>query len=362
MVILRRHGLLFAPLVLAVAGCGGGGEHSGVPPANLQKVKVTQADKIKAIEQTKKAAAAAGPKNIVGRQTGCGQGSFPTWSPDGRQIAWAGRPAVCIADADGSHVRPLPHTHGIVDSPFDLVWVKPRLLLYGDDYTISLLPIRGKPHLLRGVEAPNFAVSRDGSRFSTATQSDCPGCTGQAHVWTLAGKPVGAIGNSKVYYDAPSLSQDGSEIAYAQNGGIWTASADGSHARERVSSGTAPLWSPAGDTIAYATSAGLWTVGANGGMSRLVARGVSDNGGWSPDGKLIASWGLGGLDVVDVASGKVRKLPFVGYPNVYPPSGSQAWSPDSNELLVTARLSGRCSALWREPVDGSKPRLLSSCY
>ena len=97
-------------------------------------------------------------------------------------------------------------------------------------------------------------------------------------------------------------------------------------------------------------------MGANGGTSRLLDPGISANAGWSPNGKLIASWSIGKLVVVDVATGKARRLPFVGYP-----SGND-WSPDSKELLVAARLSGRCFALWRVPVNGSKPRLVSSCF
>jgi hypothetical protein len=311
-----------------------------------------------------KLVAAAGPTHVVSRHSGCVRGAFEsgpyaTWSPDGKQLAWVGGSAICVAEPDGTHVHPLPHTSGLVDSPFALAWVRPGLLLYGDDYVISRVPLAGKAKSL-GVEAPGFSVAGDGSRFSTPTQSDCPTCTGQAHVWTMTGRPVGTIGSSKVFYDTTSLSPDGKSVAFAQDGGIWTARADGSHARRIAASGTAPLWSPSGTEIAYVRTApgqvgDLWVVDTKSGVSRLVARSFSDNGGWSPNGRLIASLNIGGLAVVDVATGKVRRLPFVGYPS--------AWSPDSKELLVSGRsTTTRCSSLWREPVDGSKPRLVSSCY
>ncbi|HEU5216635.1 MAG TPA: hypothetical protein VFU30_13955 [Gaiellaceae bacterium] len=296
------------------------------------------------------------PTHVVGRHSGCEGATFATWSPTGSQIAWPGRTSICVANADGSAAHALPRTRGTVDSPTQLVWIKPALMLYGDNYTISRIPISAEPHTFRGIQAPAFSVAANGSRFATSTKSDCPGCTGPAHVWTLTGAPVGSIGNAKAYNDPPTLSPDGKLAAYTLRGGIWSASTDGSSAHELVSNATAPLWSPIGDEIAYSTSQGLWIVGANGGKSRLLGRDISANGGWSPNGKLIASWSIGKLVVVDITTGKIRHLPFVGYPS------ANDWSPDSKELLVTARMSGRCFALWRVPVNGSKPGLISSCF
>ena len=89
-----------------------------------------------------------------------------------------------------------------------------------------------------------------------------------------------------------------------------------------------------------------------------MARGVVWLFGWSPNGKQIAFQGQGAwLDVVDVATGKVRKLMQLRFaPNV-------AWSPSSQELLVKTqplRLN-RCASLWRVPAGGGKPRLLRRC-
>jgi WD40 repeat protein len=344
-----------AACVIAVAGCGGSHKVEGINPATTP-LKAEKAKKIAAIQKTKEAVAAVATTHVVARHSGCEDATFATWSPDGRQIAWPGRTSICVANANGSNAHRLLHTRGTVDSPTQLFWIKPGLMLYGDNYTISRIPIGAKPQIFKGIQAPAFSVTADGSRFATSTQSDCPGCTGPAHVWTLRGAEVGAIGSAKAYNDPPSLSPDGKHAVYAVGGGIWTAAADGSSAHELVSRATAPLWSPAGGEIAYSNSQGLWIVGTNGGTSRLLSRDISAKAGWSPNGKLIASWSIGKLVVVDVATGKARRLPFVGYP-----SGND-WSPDSKELLVTARLSGRCFALWRVPVNGYNPRLLSSCF
>jgi hypothetical protein len=52
----------------------------------------------------------------------------------------------------------------------------------------------------------------------------------------------------------------------------------------------------------------------------------------------------------------VRKLDAIGV--FY----GAKWSPDSRQLLISARIRGRCSALWRVSVDSSARRLVSSCY
>src|ERR1051325_5564874 len=85
------------------------------------------------------------------RQTvrACSSTNLPTWSPDGTQIAFVGRRlhdgplavrAICVATADGQNDEPLPHTVctrrcrlDLIDSPTQLFWVGPNLLLYGDD-------------------------------------------------------------------------------------------------------------------------------------------------------------------------------------------------------------------------------------
>src|SRR5690349_15768690 len=86
------------------------------------------------------------------------------WSPDGTHIAFSGRHlghgslplrAICVAGADGKNAAPLPHTVcskkcrlDLIDSPSQLYWVTPKLLLYGDDFRIFVVPVGGKPRPL----------------------------------------------------------------------------------------------------------------------------------------------------------------------------------------------------------------------
>jgi len=316
----------------------------------------------------------------------CSSTNLPAWSPDGTQIAFVGRRlghgllpqrAICIANVNGKNAAPLPQTVctrrcrlDLIDSPSQLFWVKPNLLLYGDDFRIFTIPVGGSPAPL-GTQPGSFeqfSVDSAGDRVA-AGFSNCPQCAGPVTVLGVpSGRLVGRIGGTKLDNVTPSLSPDGTQVVFVRQyaddsgrtTGIWTASADGSHLRRLVPKGFTPLWSPAGDRIAYlAPSGALQLVAPQGGASKtLVTRSVGWLFGWSPDGKQIAFQGQGGwLEIVAVATGKVKKLLRLRFaPNV-------VWSPSSRELLVKTqplRLN-RCASLWRVPAGGGKPQLLRNC-
>ncbi len=332
----------------------------------------------------------------------CGTATLPSWSPDGTQIGWYGKRwplpnlhhssgsikllrAICVSDADGKNVHALPHTvcsercsKDLSEPPDQLYWVATGML-YGSDAGIGAIPTGQQPTLVGRTPPAQFSSDTKGDRVAAGVASGCTntGCAGPVRVLDVpSGTVVGKVGGSKLINTEPSLSPDGTQVAFARfpandsgrNLGIWTASADGSHLRRLAPSGGDPLWSPGGNRIAYinptnADPVELRLVPAGGGTSTtLLHNGVGAVFGWSPDGKQLAfSDSKGNLAVVDVATKKVLKLLKLGLPYG---ASSVAWSPDSQQLLVVWKApahSGCPSGLWRVPISGAKPHLVHGC-
>lgn len=322
----------------------------------------------------------------------------PTWSPDGTQIVYYGTrwpppthphrnpndilQALCTMKADGTNVQPLRYTvcsEKCAEQPGPIYWLQDGILYLRNGAIYRIVP-GSKPQAVTRPLAVDMVVNAAGTRI--AIEKFYPGCTGCSGPVTVldahSGAVVGAAGNKKLENFDPSLSPDGTQIAfdaYASTGGgkprgIWTANVNGSHLRQLVKLGQQPLWSPAGGKIAYvvggvaATTQALRVIPAGGGKSRtLAARNVEGVFGWSPDGRYLAfERAFNKLAVVDVATGKVRMLLKLSY------SPTAVWAPSSQELLVNTvttinkvTRTPRCWATWRVPADGSKPTRISSC-
>jgi WD40 repeat protein len=342
-------------------------------------------------------AGSAGAKRAV---SPCGTATAPTWSPDGTQIAWYGfrwplppnrhavnssnlLRAVCISDADGTHLRPLAdtvcNTHcptAFADPPGRLDWVAPTLVLSGNDLGIFTIPVGGKPELLGNTGPVPYSIDASGDRVASG-MNDCSGCAGPVKIRSVpSGAVVGTVGGTTLVNSQPSLSPDGTQVVFTRSSAkeagsppsIWIAAADGSRLQRLERHGDDPLWSPTGDRIAYLVPTGPgpfpWRlVSPHGGASTtLLGNGPGTVFGWSPNGRMIAfPDSKGQLAVIDVATGKVRRLLTLQLPY---DASSVAWSPDSRQLLVVWRPAAHSSCpsgLWRVPVGGAKPSLVHSC-
>jgi hypothetical protein len=182
----------------------------------------------------------------------------PTWSPDGRRIAFiydamgVGNGDVWIMDADGSNAVSLTRNGGY------------RSVTWSPD-------------------GRRLAASDEGWNAASTSVLDVAG----------SGVPLFTVQQAR----RPAWSPDGTRIAYLQPSGgddgqtVWVMSADGSGATQLTSPGAADArmaWSPDGSEIMYVDAGGLHAAKADGSGTRKIR-----SADWledlqvSPDGKWL---------------------------------------------------------------------------
>jgi Tol biopolymer transport system component len=322
---------------------------------------------------------------VSAASAGTPSGTFlsPVWSPDGTQIAWEAVPGVpgssyseqiWTAAPDGSGARLVK---GHIDSLLQLDWPAPGLLLYDANYELFGLGSDGRTHLL--AKSAGFSFSRDAAGERIAWGSvGCGFCHGPVVVLDRSTGRRVSIGGKRVYNGGPTLSPDGSRVAFTRSLydkksgeygrfiGLWVANTDGTHLHRVSTDGYCASWSPDGGALAYIgfRATELRTMSPDGGPRRvLLAKGAvcgeaPARWAWSPDSKSIALIDSKSdrLSVLDVATTSRRTISTFAHVTGF------AWSPDSTQLLVSSRPSpSACSSLWRIGADGTSAQLVAHC-
>jgi dipeptidyl aminopeptidase/acylaminoacyl peptidase len=149
---------------------------------------------------------------------------------------------------------------------------------------------------------------------------------------------------------APAWSPDGLRLAYARNGQIYVANADGT-GETAVGAGSDPSWSPDGSALAVARADGLgiqqiYVLRLADGTATQLTFGTT-NGllpAWSPDGQTIVFDTQSTLDAVSAQGGTVRAIPLPVSTN-----GGATWSP-GGDLFAFVAGNGQ---VWVARADGS---------
>ena len=164
---------------------------------------------------------------------------------------------------------------------------------------------------------------------------------------------------------SPSWSEDATLIAFdrpeaddPERRGIWVARADGSEAPIDLQAGAgevgaAPDWSPDGRMLAYQRGLRIWVMASDGTDQRELVEGFARGSlfpKWAPNGTRVA------FVLVDASPCEIGLArPRAGEVEILRPGrpercGEPAWSPDGRHLVVPSD-----DGLWAIPRDGGEP-------
>jgi Tol biopolymer transport system component/imidazolonepropionase-like amidohydrolase len=255
-----------------------------------------------------------GKEQLVARSEGAVSG--PGVGPDG---------AVAYSVVASSRSRLMVGEHNIADAdedvfPFRPQWVSPTQLLYTADGKVKRRPAAGGPAQV--------------IEFTAEVSFTRPAFTPKRRSFDLSGsQPVRGIMH-------PVVSPDGTQVAFAAVGDLWTMAIGGSPTRVTHDAylETDPAWSPDGKSLAFSSdrsgSMNIWIRDLQSGSDRQLTNSTAAamQSSWSPDGSRIAfSDPEGQVQIVDVKSGAVTRAH--GHLNE---AGRASWAPDGGALVVSS--------------------------
>ena len=330
----------------------------------------------------------------------------PTWSPDGRRIAFrhhrwddsgVGTTEVYVMNADGSGQRNLTREWGREVSPiWSPDWRKIAFLRNPCDAvyraacrgntTIYVMNAdgSGKRKLARGGSVKEswgqhedggdgLAWSPDGRRIAFLTDRDG---NFEIYVMNADGSGQRNLTRKPAFDSDPLWSPDARKIAFVSAGDgkgpprrqeIYVMNADGSGLRT-LARGHAPAWSPDGRRIAFRSdrdgNGEVYVMNADGtGLRRLTHNPASDGGAlWSLDGRRIFfvrfQHGNSEIYVMNADGSGEQNLTSEARPARRAYDGSPVMSPDGRRIAFVSERDGN-GQIYVMNADGSGQRRLT---
>ncbi len=303
------------------------------------------------------------------RQLGENGGKYPSWSPNGRHIAFifstglseAG--SLYVVDADGSNLRELTSniTDYLYSGPFAWSPDSRRIaFVSGFDESNEIHVIDADGGNLRQLTHNNVrdvfpSWSADSRRIAFVSRLEENGAAGdQIYVIDADGSNLRQLTSHGSENRRAAWSPNGSHIAF-DSWDIQAIAPDGSDLRNLTNTEAVwegwPLWSPNSRHIAYIRQNQnhdneLWVMDFDGGNQRMLTLQTRSTGGswhgifaWSPDSYQIAFEtdrdGNHEIYVIDLDGSNLHRLTnnsaFDGWP---------AWSPDGDHIAFTSSRNG----------------------
>jgi Tol biopolymer transport system component len=272
-----------------------------------------------------------------------GQSDYrPSWSPDGKKVAFLRLYDLFVMNGDGTGLRNLTNGAGIVPSA-QPVWSPD-----GSTILFSMSPSYSS------VALDVWRVHPDGSGLAKVTTDGL--FNGEAG-WSPDGSRIVYVRNTS----------DG--VSQTEDRGIYTIAPDGTGRIQLTANGwdSGPAWSPTGNQIAFVSSAGIgaddeiFVMDANGGNRTQITNDPDDDEEplWSPDGSKIlfssprsGSWQLYTMGPTGDNLNQLTATDF---------SSSGVWSPDGAYIAFTRRpVAGNDFSVWIMTASGADETLVSS--
>jgi Tol biopolymer transport system component len=288
---------------------------------------------------------------------------LPTWSPDGSVIVFLSDrddTSLRVMNPDGSDEHRIPWLPASTGYSFSHDWTHVAAYVNGQ-LVVERLDGSDRRRLGPATYLARASWSPDGTRVAFTSPSDRPN---EADV--LVARIDGTETHRVAVGFYPTWAPAGERIAYVAGpygtNELHLANADGS-GDVRIASGGAeyaPGWSPDGSRLAFIhqstreSGSTLEVVHDNG--SRLASFHVTPSDyAWAPNASAIAYSSATGIWVVDVRSGRKRRVARTGY--------QVAWSPDASRLAFTT--GGECrnrNGIYRVDLSQRQPvRLTNGC-